>query len=165
MEREWLTRRELDEPVRVDDPIWQGGEPFLGIAANHLTLGSFGSETTLRAELTTAYMEPIKGRDTRISSVRVDSDVTTNMVVSLNCRDRMGDSDTTAISGAVRTNGDAPVRARGRYVQPSLVFAEGADSSFENGLEIVQAAAGCRQLAFLQAGPASKTGCAWSRGT
>ena len=134
-----------DVPVSFDDPIWQGDEPFLGIASNDLTLGSFGSETTLRAEITPAYMEPAKGRDTRVRSVRVDSDVTTNMVVSLNCRDRMGDSDTTAVSGAVRTNGDAPVRARGRYMQPSFVFAEGADWSFANGFEIVQAAAGARQ--------------------
>lgn len=134
-----------DVPYPFDDPIWSGGEPFLGIAANDLTLGSFGSSTTMRAEIATAYLEPIKGRDTRIRSVRVDSDVTTNMVVSLNCRNRMGDSDTQAISGVVRNNGDAPVRARGRYVQPTLVFAEGASWTFVNGFEIVQAGAGGRQ--------------------
>lgn len=134
-----------DVPYPLDDPIWSGGEPFLGIAANDRTLGSFGSGTNLRAEIASAYMEPIKGRDTRIRSVRVDSDVTSNMVVSLNCRDRMGDSDVQSISGAVRSNGDAAVRARGRYVQPTLVFAEGAAWTFVNGFEIVQAAGGARQ--------------------
>jgi hypothetical protein len=134
-----------DVPYPLDDPRWQGGQPFLGIAANDKTLGSFGSSTTLRSEITTAYQEPVPGRDTRIRSVRLESDVTSNMVVSLNCRDRMGDSDTQAISGAVRANGDAPIRARGRYIQPTMVFAEGADWTFVNSFEIIGAAGGARQ--------------------
>lgn len=134
-----------DVPYPFDDPRWQGGQPFLGIAANDLTLGSFGSATTLRAEIATAYFEPIAGRDTRVRSVRLESDVTANAVVSLNCRARMGNSDTQYISGSIRGNGDAPVRARGRYMQPTIVFAEGADWTFVHGFEFAQAAGGARQ--------------------
>lgn len=132
-------------PGSFDDPIWRGGSPFLMIAANDDTLGSFGAQTTLEATLTLPRLEPFKGRETRIRSARLDSDATSGVTLEIDGRRRLGDSETSYLSTSIRTNGDIPIRASGRYVQPSVIFATNATWTYANGLDLVQAAAGGRQ--------------------
>jgi hypothetical protein len=71
--------------------------------------------------------------------------VTTAAVVTLRCRQRMGDTDTEFISGAIRANGDAPIMARGRYMQPRIVYASGADWTYIDSFEIIGGAGGGSQ--------------------
>jgi hypothetical protein len=132
-------------PGSFDDPIWAGGEPFLMIAADDNTLGSFGSSTNLEATLKIAQIEPTRGRDTRVRAVRVDTDATTGVTINMDCRARLGNSPTLFTGNSIRTNGDMPVRASGRYIQPSIIFAEDADWTYIEGVNIVGAAAGGRQ--------------------
>lgn len=132
-------------PGSFDDPIWQGRDPFLMIVANDGTLGSFGASTTLEARLTTAFMEPAKGRDIRIRSLRVDSDVTSGLRVEIEGRRRLGDASSLYLSNSIRGNGDMPIRASGRYVQTRLIFQEDASWSFCQAIDFVQAAGGARQ--------------------
>lgn len=128
-----------------DDPFWRGGDPFLMIVATDGTLGTFGAQTTQEAILRTARMEPVEGRMTRIRSVRVDGDVISGLLVSMDVSRRLGDVSTSTNVNAVRANGDIPVRAMGRYVRPTFTFSSGADWTYVEGFNFVQAAAGTRQ--------------------
>jgi hypothetical protein len=132
-------------PGSLDDPIWSGGTSFLSIVAEDGTLGSFGSQTNLQAALTMALMEPAKGRDIRIRAARLDSDATGDVTLNIEGRHRLGDSPTAYSGSSIRMNGDMPIRASGRYVQPSITFAEGADWTYAQGLDFVMASPGARQ--------------------
>lgn len=132
-------------PGSLDDPIWSGGDPFLMIVAYGGTLGSFGASTTLEALISPAIMEPAKGRDIRIRSVRLDTDAVSGVRIEIEARKRLGDAATVYQSNSIRGNGDMPIRASGRYVQPRLIFQEDATWSYLNGFDFVQAAGGARQ--------------------
>ena len=132
-------------PGSLDDPIWQGGSPFLMIAADDGTLGSFGASTPLEALISPALSEPAKGRDLRIRSVRLDTDAVSGVRVEIEARKRLGDSATVYQSNSIRGNGDMPIRASGRYVQTRLIFQEDASWSFVQSIDFVQAAGGARQ--------------------
>lgn len=134
-----------DVPYPFDDPRWQGGQPFLGIAANDMTLGSFGSETTLRAEVVQTYVEPIPGKDARFWMMRLEGDATSGVTVTANTRQRLGDSDTIYTGGTIRNSGDIPIRASGRYVQMRVVFPQGTTWTYAHGLNIVDASLGGRR--------------------
>lgn len=132
-------------PGSFDDPIWQGGDPFLMIAANNGTLGSFGAETAQQATLMTPQIEVATGREIRIRSVRIDGDATASALVRIDARKRLGDSAVQSSSASIRGNGDTPVRASGRYIQATVVLAEGAEWSYAQGINYVQASGGARQ--------------------
>lgn len=129
-------------PTSLDDPIWQGGNVFLMIVANDGTLGSFGASTTLQAILEYPNLEPGQGRATRVRSVRLDTDATSGARLSIYGRPRLGDPGTEFLGSSIRANGDMPVRAQGRYLQPRLIFDAGASWSYVNAFEFVQAARG-----------------------
>jgi len=131
-------------PGSLDDPIYKGGVPFLAVIANDGSIGTFGSQTNLEAYLKTAQLEPVKGRDTRIRAVRVDTDGYSDVWASLETRKRLGDAPTTSTGSNTRGNGDIPVRGSGRYIQPTVRFLEGADWSFAEGFEMI-AARGAKQ--------------------
>ena len=132
-------------PGSLDDPIWQGGEPFLSIVAEENTIGSFGASTNLEAILTFPRLEPAKGRDLRIRAARVETDATSGVILNIETYKRLGDSTTLSTAMSIRNNGDMPIRASGRYVQPSLTFALGGTWTFINDLSFVMASAGARQ--------------------
>lgn len=132
-------------PGSLDDPIWQGGDPFLSIVHEDDTIGSFGAQTNLEATLTFPLLEPAKGRDIRIRAARLDSDATGSVTLNIESRKFLGGSPTTFSGTSLRNNGDMPIRASGRYVQPSLVFASGSAWTYAQGLDFVMASAGGRQ--------------------
>lgn len=132
-------------PGSFDDPIWQAADPFLMIVAYDGTLGSFGSEANARADLQMAQLEPGQGRDIRIRSVRVDTDATSGLTVTIDGKKRLGDSVATYTGGTIRPNGDVAIRASGRYIQPRIVFAEDADWTYVQDASLVQAAGGVKQ--------------------
>lgn len=132
-------------PGSFDDPIWKGGDPFLMIISTDGTMGTFGSQTTQQAILRTARLEPIPGRMTRIRSVRLDGDITSGILVSMGTARRLGDATTAGTANAIRTNGDIPIRAMGRYIQPTFTFSSGSSWGYVEGWDMIQAAAGVRQ--------------------
>jgi len=132
-------------PGSFDDPIWQASNPFLMIAANDGTLGAFGAQTTAEANIQMALMEPVPGRDIRIRSVRVDTDATSGLSLSIDAQKRLGNTPVHAIGGNIRPNGDIAIRTHGRYIQPRLIFAEGAEWTYVLDASLIQAASGVRQ--------------------
>lgn len=77
--------------------------------------------------------------------MRIDSDITASALVRIDARKRLGDSAVQSSSTSIRTNGDTPVRASGRYMQATVVLAEGAEWSYAQGIDYVQASGGVRQ--------------------
>lgn len=132
-------------PGSFDDPIWKGGDPFLMIVSTDGTMGTFGAQTTQQAILRTARLEPVEGRMTRVRSIRMDGDITSGLLVSMDVSRRLGDVTTSGTANAIRTNGDIPVRAMGRYVRPTFTFERGASWTYVEGFNFIQAAAGARQ--------------------
>lgn len=132
-------------PGSFDDPIWKGGDPFLMIVSTDGTMGTFGSQTNQQAILRTARMEPVEGRAVRLRSMRLDGDVTSGLLLSMNTANRLGDAATSTNVNAIRTNGDIPLRAMGRYVQPTFTFESGAVWSYVEGFSFVHVSAGVRQ--------------------
>lgn len=129
-------------PGSFDDQIWAGGEPFLLLAANDGTLGSFGSMSNLEAQLVTPYFEPIKGRDIRVRAARIDTDATDDVVLSLDSKKQLGGSVTASNSNVIRGNGDTPIRASGRYLQAGVTYAAGATWTYAQGLDLVGVSGG-----------------------
>lgn len=132
-------------PGSFDDPIWSGGDPFLMIVSTDGTTGTFGAETTQQAILRPARLEPLPGRMTRVRSVRLDGDVTSGVLLNMATARRLGDVSASGTANAIRANGDMPVRAMGRYLQPTFTFERGAAWTYVQGFDFVHAAAGARQ--------------------
>src|SRR3546814_3309631 len=84
-------------------------------------------------------LEAAKGREFRGRAVRWASDVVSGLTVNMDSRKRLGGVPVQSSGNAVRPNGDVPVRASGRYMQPSLVFATGAEWTYVNAIDFVQA--------------------------
>lgn len=131
-------------PGSLDDPIWQGGNPFLMIVANDGTLGSFGASTNLQAKIELPNLEPAKDRDVRVRAIRLDTDAVSGVRAELESKRRLGDASTESLGLSIRPNGDMPVRASGRYIKPRLIFEEDAVWSYVNNFDFVQAAQGGR---------------------
>jgi hypothetical protein len=120
----------------LDDPYWRGGAPLLMIAKTDQKLYAFGSGSNLQAEFRLPQLEPNPGRVSHIRSTRVIANATTAQV-SIDCRARMGDSPTNVVSTDFRSNGEVPILASGRFVQPEVIFADAADWTSVEGFDFI----------------------------
>jgi hypothetical protein len=124
-----------------DDPFWRGGDPMLLVSFNDGKLYSFGAATNLEASFRFPQLEPNSGRVTHVRNSRIIGNCTAAQV-SIDCRARMGDSALNVISTDFRGNGEVPIRASGRFVQPEIVLAAGSDWSSVQGFELEATAGG-----------------------
>jgi hypothetical protein len=132
-----------DVTPSLDDPFWRGGDPMLLIAMADNKLYSFGSSDNLEASFRFPQLEPNPGRVSHVRNSRVIGNIETAQV-SIDCRTRMGDSPLNIVSNDYRDNGEVPIRASGRYVQPEIILAADSEWSSCQGLEL-EASAGGRQ--------------------
>jgi hypothetical protein len=68
----------------------------------------------------------------------------TSAQVSMDCRQKMGDAPLNVTSIDFRDNGEVPIRASGRYIQPEVILASGSSWSSVQGFDM-EAAPGGRQ--------------------
>ncbi|HSE58224.1 MAG TPA: hypothetical protein VLA99_05940 [Nitrospiraceae bacterium] len=127
--------------ISLDDPQFQGGEPFLMAAYSDFKLYSFGGPN-LAALMRMAIQEPFNGRETIVRGARIDGDITAGASLRLDCSARLADSQTTFEASTVRANGDTPIRARGRYIQPELAFNASAAWNYVQGFDVYGVAGG-----------------------
>jgi hypothetical protein len=132
-----------DVPTGTDDPLFMGGNPMLMIASSDGYHYTFGGSEKLIATFRQAHQEPYPGNEAYIRNVRPISDGTTGMTANLDCARRLGDAQTTYTATDVRGNGDMPLFATGRFIQPEVVFAADSDWTFCQGLEL-EGTAGAR---------------------
>jgi hypothetical protein len=126
-----------------DDPFWSGGQPMLLIAKSDQKLYSFGAAETLEAQFRLPQLELNPGRTSHVRNSRIIGTMTSAQV-NIDCRARMGDSAVNVASNDFRDNGEVPIRASGRYLQPEVILAAGTSWSSISGFDL-EATAGGRQ--------------------
>lgn len=132
-----------DVPLSFDDPFWRGGDPLLLVAMNDNKLHAFGASSALEAVWRMARLEPNSGRETHVRNSRVIGDMSAASV-AIDCRARLGDAPVNVVSSDFRSNGEVPIRASGRFVQPQITIASGQGWNFVTGFEL-EASPGGRQ--------------------
>jgi len=132
-----------DVTPSFDDPYWSGGQPMLLIAKTDQKLYSFGATDNLEAHFRLPQLELNPGRTSHARNSRIIGNMDSAQV-SIDCRARMGDAATNVVSLDYRNNGEVPIRASGRYLQPEVILASGAVWSSIQGLDI-EASSGGRQ--------------------
>ena len=129
-------------PYGTDDPLFQGGEPTLLIAKSDDALYAFGGTSLFPATMQMVKVEAYPGQDAHVRAVRPIGDVVDGITVNMDARARLGDSATRTTTTDLRNNGDMPVLARGRYIQPEIALTEDANWTFMQGLEVQGEAGG-----------------------
>lgn len=124
-----------------DDPFWNGGSPLLLIAKNDGILYSFGASDNLEAQFRLPQLELNPGRISHVRNCRVIGNMAAAQV-SLDCRATMGSPPVNVVSNDFRANGETPIRASGRYIQPEITLAAGSAWSSVQGFELETAAGG-----------------------
>jgi hypothetical protein len=124
-----------DVTPAFDDPFWRGGDPMLLIAKTDGKLYSFGASTNLEASFRLPQQEPTPGRVSHVRNSRIIGNCTSAQV-SIDCRARMGDSPVNIVSMDYRTNGEVPIRASGRYLQPEITLPAATEWTSVQGFEL-----------------------------
>lgn len=85
-----------------------------------------------------------RGREGHLSVARPVTDAVTGLTLTIACRARLGDAVAGNAYTSLRTNGDMPVRERGRYARMTLGIAAGTAWTYAQGIDAV-ASLGARQ--------------------
>lgn len=124
--------------ISLDDPRWRGGSPAMYLVVSGL-VGTFDG-ANMPATLKGSFTEFTPGRVTRFRSIRPITDSLT-VGMTLDCRQRLGDSANVTTASGQRDSGLMPIRAAGRYTQftwtdsGAWTFAQGFDAEIEAGGE------------------------------
>jgi hypothetical protein len=90
----------------------------------------------MEAEIGLGELELAPGRDARLTSIRPITDATSDIVISVKSRQRLGDDAAENLYSELTDGGDMPVRERGRYVQMSQIIESGANWTYAQGLDL-----------------------------
>jgi hypothetical protein len=120
-------------PVSLDDASLSGGNPVLMVVDGSNNVGSL-TGSPLQASVGLRNIELTPGRRSRLRNLRPDTDATTASA-ALIARMRSGDTGTEASTGSMRTNGNLPVRANGRYFDSTLTIPSGTAWTYLQGCE------------------------------
>lgn len=118
----------------LDDPKFQGGDTAFFVINNANVLGRL-TGTPMAATLTTPDLEWAPGRDALMKFVRPDTDAIAGITLGISSRARLGDAVTFTSYSSLNSNGDMPVRERGRYQRMKLQFAAGANWTYAQALD------------------------------
>ena len=131
-----------DVPVSFDDPLWRGGDPMMLVAMTDFKLHNFGGADNLEANFRLPKIEPYKGRSAHVRNSRIDTDATADVTLRIDSSARLGNTQTSVEVTDIRDNGDMPIRTHGRYLQPEITIASGAEWSFIEGISVAATAGG-----------------------
>jgi hypothetical protein len=120
----------------VDDPLFAGGDPLLLVVRADKKLHAFGGDEKLPATIRMAKFEPYQGLDAHIRNVRIKGDLGQGVSVKIGCAARLSDAQSNAQTSDLRRNGDMPVLARGRYLQPEITTTAQTPWSYMIGFEV-----------------------------
>jgi hypothetical protein len=90
-------------------------------------------------------LEPVEGRETRISQIRPLTDAVSGVTVAITRRARLGDTGVTENFATMQTSGDIDCRTSGRFLRPKVKIAAQTSWDYFQGLELVQTAGGGRR--------------------
>ena len=124
-----------DVTPSMDDASFRGGDPLLMLFKTDFIGYTFESGDNLEATIQLPRIEMFKGRNANVYSARIDGDMTA-ATLHLDGSRTIAGSQTRTTSTDFRANGDLPIRAEGRYIQPTVVLGAAASWSFAFGLEL-----------------------------
>lgn len=124
-----------DYATLTDDPDYAGGVPLLFVVSASGVIGTL-SGSNLAVTIKTAFNELAPGQRTRPYRIGLVSDAVSGVTVTTDSRMRLGDSASTVSIATMRTNGDLPLRANGRYHTFETVIAAATTWTFMQGLEV-----------------------------
>ena len=119
----------------MDDASFRGGEPLLMIFKTDFIGYYLDSGTSLEATFQYPRIELFKGRNANVRMAFLESDAT-SATLHLDTSRMISGTQTRTTSTSIRPNGDIPIRAEGRFVQPTIVLPAGTSWTFAQGLEI-----------------------------
>lgn len=146
---------EQDPAVGAEDDNVEGADLISFDAARFATgdprfyvftdgaLGTFAGDN-MAATLAGRSLELIEGRDARMQRIRPMTDATGGLTVRIDTRQRLGDAPRRTDCTTLRTGGEMPVRARGRFVKTTLMIAAGERWTYAQGVDVTLAAGGRR---------------------
>ncbi len=120
-----------------------GGDPSFYVFNTDAALGTFSGEN-MAASVTGRHIELIEGRDAYIRRVRPMTDATSGVTVRIDTRQRLGDAGRRGDFSSLRSSGEIPVRARGRFATTKVSIAENAPWTYVQGVDATIAAGGRR---------------------
>jgi hypothetical protein len=121
-------------PISFDSRAWTGGAAYMGIFNSSHQLCSLAG-SNLAATMTTADVEPSKGRRSIITNLRPLCD-TSAATITCQSRERFADSEALTSSAAMQSNGDVPLLSSGRFHRLQIDIPAGTTWTFANGLDI-----------------------------
>lgn len=125
----------------LDSSKWAGGNPLLLLINTSNVIGALTGDF-IEARMSIAPQEIIEGRRVRIRNARVMTDATDG-TVTVDARARAGDAPTQITSGAIRDNGNVPLRANGKFIGLTIDM-PATDWSYATGIEVEFEAEGMR---------------------
>jgi hypothetical protein len=127
---------DIDSPglLSLDDPVFKGGDSAFYVIND---TGMLGRLTGLprAAQWTLGDLELAKGREAQVSWVRPDTDASSGLTLSISCRSKLRDPVVFTNYGTLASNGDMPVRERGRYFRMTLSIDAGTSWTYALGLD------------------------------
>lgn len=126
----------------TDDPIWAGGDPTLFVVKDDDILYAFGGQDLFEAKLRGVKTELFPGLDAHVWNARPVGHLAAGVSVKLDCYDQISDTARSYISTDQRNNGDFPLLARGRFIQPEITVAENGHWEYLQGIDLEGTAGG-----------------------
>lgn len=128
--------------VSLDSPVLAGGNPLLLVVNQSSVIGAL-SGSSLAATFKLPNVEPFPGQRARVRSVRPITDADT-VTATVDARLKAGDAENLISAASMRSNGEMPIRANGRYLGTSVVIGSAQDWTFAQGVEMACEPAGMR---------------------
>lgn len=130
-----VTYPDLDAmTISLDDSRWSGGHPRLYFFDGDNKLGNL-TGSTLQTQFNLSFVELTQGERARVRGVRPVTDATDGVSITLDARQRLGDTQNRVTTSTINTSGTMPVRAAGRYISTILQYAAGTEWTYARGLE------------------------------
>lgn len=122
-------------PYSLDDPRFQGGDPRLYVVSTDNEIGAF-SGPLLAATIKMGWIAPSDPNLSRVRAVWPNTDATEGVSVTIDARQRLGDTQDNTISGDMQASGRVPLRCRGRYLSTTTTHAAGTLWSYTQGFDL-----------------------------
>lgn len=133
---------EGDDLISFDAARFATGDPRFYVFAEG-ALGTFAGENKA-ATIAGRSMELAEGRDIRLQKVRPMTDATSGLSLRIETKQRLGDLPRQKDFTTLRTSGEMPVRARGRFVKTRLTIAAGEAWTYLQGVDLTGTGSGRR---------------------
>jgi hypothetical protein len=122
-------------PYSLDDPRFSGGTPRLTVVNANGTFGAL-SGSNIAARLQLPLMEIGARQIARVNRIRPISDATSNVALTVDSRQRLGDAESISTYAQLTDRGDMPTRIAARSIGLTLAINAGAAWSYCQGIEI-----------------------------